>query len=98
MPAQFLRRLTGAERTQAANRQLGAVLAFVAGAVNAGGYLAVQRCTSHMTGMITDLGIKLGRLCYWNRGGAGPRTARGKPTARSCDCSPASWRCSSPAT
>lgn len=49
----FLRRLTGRERTVAANRQLGAVLAFVAGAINAGGFLAVGRYTSHMTGIVS---------------------------------------------
>ncbi|HWP20077.1 MAG TPA: YoaK family protein [Burkholderiaceae bacterium] len=50
---QFLRRLTGRERTLSANRQLGAVLAFVAGAINAGGFLAVHRYTSHMTGIVS---------------------------------------------
>ncbi len=55
MPAQFLRTLTGRDRTVRANRQLGAVLAFVAGAINAGGYLAVQRYTSHMTGIVSAI-------------------------------------------
>ena len=27
--------------------------------------------TTHLTGTITDLGIELGKLLYWNRGGAG---------------------------
>jgi uncharacterized membrane protein YoaK (UPF0700 family) len=53
MAFHFLLRLTGRHRTQEANRQLGGVLAFVAGAVNAGGLLAVQRYTSHMTGVIS---------------------------------------------
>lgn len=51
----FLHRLTGKHRTRSANRQLGAVLAFVAGAINAGGFLAVQRYTSHMTGVISGV-------------------------------------------
>lgn len=55
MPFHFLRRLTGRERTRPANRQLGAVLAFVAGGINAGGFLAVQRYTSHMTGIVSSL-------------------------------------------
>lgn len=38
-----------------ANRQLGGILAFVAGATNAGGFLAVQRYTSHMTGVISAI-------------------------------------------
>lgn len=46
MPRDTLRRLTGRERTPRANRQLGLLLAFVAGAINAGGFLAIQRYTS----------------------------------------------------
>ena len=34
---------------------LGGILAFVAGAVNAGGFLAGQRYTSHMTGIISGI-------------------------------------------
>lgn len=55
MAFHFLRRLTGRHRTRAANRQLGGLLAFVAGAINAGGFLAVQRYTSHMTGIVSGL-------------------------------------------
>lgn len=55
MTISFLHRLTGSHRTRSANRQLGAVLAFVAGAVNAGGFLAVRRYTSHMTGVISGM-------------------------------------------
>ncbi|MBT9455439.1 MAG: DUF1275 domain-containing protein [Burkholderiaceae bacterium] len=64
MTAQFLRRLTGRDRTLQANRQLGAVLAFVAGAINAGGFLAVQRYTSHMTGVVSAIAddLVLGQL------------------------------------
>jgi len=54
MPA-FLHRLTSKVRTRRANRQLGGLLAFVAGAVNAGGFLAVQRYTSHMTGIVSSI-------------------------------------------
>jgi uncharacterized membrane protein YoaK (UPF0700 family) len=46
----YLRRLTGSKRTEAANRQLAQYLAFIAGAVNAGGFLAVRQYTSHMSG------------------------------------------------
>lgn len=53
MPIKFLHGLTSRRRTRRANRQLGAVLAFVAGAINAGGFLAVQRYTSHMTGIVS---------------------------------------------
>jgi uncharacterized membrane protein YoaK (UPF0700 family) len=55
MPLNYARRLTGRDRTPAANRQLGWVLAFIAGATNAGAFLAVQQYTSHMTGMVSSM-------------------------------------------
>lgn len=55
MPAHYARFLVGRERTVAANRQLGWVLAFVAGAINAGGFLAVHQYTSHVTGMVSSM-------------------------------------------
>ena len=55
MAFQHLLHLTSHHRTRASNRRLGALLAFVAGAVNAGGFLAVQRYTSHMTGIISGI-------------------------------------------
>lgn len=51
----YLRFLAGRERTREANRHLGMTLAFVAGAVNAGGYLAVLQFTSHMTGVLAHI-------------------------------------------
>jgi len=64
MPRQTLRVLVGRARTRRANRQLGLLLAFVAGAVNAGGFLAVQRYTSHMTGVVSGVAddLALGRV------------------------------------
>ena len=53
--ANFLRILTGRERTLRANIQLGYSLAFVAGAINAGGFLAVHQYTSHMTGIVSAM-------------------------------------------
>jgi uncharacterized membrane protein YoaK (UPF0700 family) len=50
MPVPYLRRLTGSNRNQTANRQLADFLAFIAGAANAGGYVAVKQYTSHMSG------------------------------------------------
>ncbi|RZS58175.1 YoaK family protein [Sphaerotilus mobilis] len=70
MPAAFLRGLTGRHRTRSANRQLGALLAFNAGAINAGGFLAVQRYTSHMTGVVSALADDL-VLGAWVAAGAG---------------------------
>lgn len=51
----FLLQLTSRERTRRSNRQFGGILAFVAGAINAGGFLAVHRYTSHMTGIISSV-------------------------------------------
>ncbi len=55
MPLHYARRLTGSRRSASANRQLGLVLAFVAGATNAGGFLAVHQYTSHMTGIVSAM-------------------------------------------
>ena len=64
MPVPYLRRLTGKERSSSANRQLALFLAFIAGAVNAGGYLAVRQYTSHMTGVVSAMSdnLALGRI------------------------------------
>lgn len=59
MPIAYARSLTSGEQTQRTVRHLGFVLAFVAGAANAGGYLAVQRYTSHMTGMVASVADNL---------------------------------------
>lgn len=55
MPFNYARRLTGRKRTPHANRHLGLTLAFVAGAINAGGFLAVRQYTSHMTGIVSAI-------------------------------------------
>ncbi|OEC34525.1 Uncharacterized membrane protein YoaK, UPF0700 family [Pseudomonas cuatrocienegasensis] len=55
MPINYARRLIGSERSDTANRHLGFALAFVAGAINAGGFLAVQQYTSHMTGIVSSM-------------------------------------------
>lgn len=52
MPINYARRLTGPQRSAQANRHLGYALAFIAGASNAGGFLAVHQYTSHMTGIV----------------------------------------------
>ena len=43
------------QRTQRTNTRLGATLCFVAGAANAGGFLAVGQYTSHMTGVVSSI-------------------------------------------
>ncbi|HEY1058794.1 MAG TPA: YoaK family protein [Limnobacter sp.] len=55
MPLRLPRRLIGHQRTRQANVQLGIFLAAVAGAINAGGFLAVHQYTSHMTGVVSSL-------------------------------------------
>jgi uncharacterized membrane protein YoaK (UPF0700 family) len=55
MPIPYLRRLSGKQRTAPANRHLSLSLAFVAGAANAGGFLAVHQYTSHMTGIVSAI-------------------------------------------
>lgn len=74
MPLQYMNRLLTVERSQRADRHLGYALAFVAGAVNAGGFLAIGQYTSHMTGIVSgmadhlalgDLRLALAGLMAW---------------------------------
>lgn len=64
MPVDYLRTLTAPERTRRTNLHLGLSLAFVAGATNAGGFLAVKEYTSHMTGVVSSMAddLALGRI------------------------------------
>ena len=59
-----LRGWTDLQRTPLNNLRLGAMLAFVAGATNAGGFLAVGQYTSHMTGIVSGMAdhIVLGQI------------------------------------
>lgn len=50
-----IRGFTSLQRTPQTDLKLGSVLAFVAGAANAGGFLAVGQYTSHMTGMVSSV-------------------------------------------
>jgi uncharacterized membrane protein YoaK (UPF0700 family) len=58
-PFRHLRHLTGQHRTASTNRLLGSLLAFNAGAINAGGFLLVSLYTSHMTGFASMLADSL---------------------------------------
>lgn len=51
-------------RSPAANLRLGGTLCFIAGATNAGGFLAVGQYTSHMTGLLSSVAdhLVLGQL------------------------------------
>ncbi|QWD93237.1 DUF1275 domain-containing protein [Polynucleobacter asymbioticus] len=64
MPVQFLRALTSPHRSMRSDFHLGVYMAFVAGAVNAGGFLAIARYTSHMSGIVAGIGddLALSRL------------------------------------
>jgi uncharacterized membrane protein YoaK (UPF0700 family) len=53
------RRIVSAERTGAADTQLGLALTFVAGATNAGGFLAIGQYTSHMSGIFSAMADNL---------------------------------------
>ncbi len=55
----FIRGWTDVKRTARANVGLGASLSFVAGATNAGGFLAVGQYTSHMTGVVSAIADNL---------------------------------------
>jgi uncharacterized membrane protein YoaK (UPF0700 family) len=59
VPIHYARSLLGHARSPRANRHLGVALAFVAGAINAGGFLAVHQYTSHLTGVISSAADKL---------------------------------------
>ncbi len=65
-----IRGFTALQRTPQADLKLGTVLAFVAGAANAGGFLAVGQYTSHMTGMLSALAdnLVLGQLALVGAG------------------------------
>ncbi len=82
MPIDYARRLTGTVRTWRENTHLGVGLAFVAGATNAGAFLAVSQYTSHMTGIVSSMADALvlgqtevfltgvGALCAFTLGAA----------------------------
>jgi uncharacterized membrane protein YoaK (UPF0700 family) len=59
MPVDYLRSLTAVERSRRANVHLGVSLCFIAGAVNAGGFLAIGAYTSHMTGVVSSMADEL---------------------------------------
>lgn len=59
-----LRRMTGRERSTAANWQLASLLAFAAGVVDVSGYLALRQYTSHMSGVASVLAMNAGLRHY----------------------------------
>jgi len=59
MPIHYARSLTSQQSSLRTIRHLGFTLAFVAGATNAGAYLAVRLYTSHMTGIVSSMADNL---------------------------------------
>jgi uncharacterized membrane protein YoaK (UPF0700 family) len=55
MPIQYLHGLTAKTRTRQSDLHIGVILTLVAGALNAGGFLAIGQYTSHITGMVSAL-------------------------------------------
>ncbi|HEX4348685.1 MAG TPA: YoaK family protein [Vicinamibacterales bacterium] len=60
MPVNYVRGLTAPQRTVRANRHLACLLAFVAGATNAGGFVAIGQYTSHMSGIVSSMAGAVG--------------------------------------
>jgi uncharacterized membrane protein YoaK (UPF0700 family) len=52
-------RIAATERTEPADTLLGMALTFIAGAINAGGFLAVGQYTSHMSGILSAMADNL---------------------------------------
>ena len=59
MPLNYLSHLTSDRRDTQADLHLGCTLAFIAGAINAGGFLAIGAYTSHMTGIVSSMADQL---------------------------------------
>ena len=55
MPFRYLYWLSAGHRDPRADRHLGYILALIAGAVNAGGFLAIGQYTSHMSGIVSSM-------------------------------------------
>lgn len=54
MPLHYFAKLSSPKRSAQNNLHLGCTLAAIAGALNAGGFLAIGRYTSHMTGIVSE--------------------------------------------
>ncbi len=61
----YLRSLAGRNRTREANRHLAFILATIAGALNAGGFLVVGQYTSHMSGIVSSMADELAMGSIW---------------------------------
>lgn len=59
MPSTYPKTLIAPDRNQKRNRDLGALLPFVAGAINAGRLVALGRFSSHVTGAPAHIGAHI---------------------------------------
>jgi uncharacterized membrane protein YoaK (UPF0700 family) len=55
----YLKNLAHRDRSEASDRHLAFYLTFIAGAANAGGFMAVHQYTSHMSGIVSSLADNL---------------------------------------
>ncbi|TWD45894.1 uncharacterized protein DUF1275 [Agrobacterium vitis] len=55
----YIKSLAHRDRTEASDRHLAFYLTFIAGAANAGGFMAVHQYTSHMSGIVSSLADNL---------------------------------------
>jgi uncharacterized membrane protein YoaK (UPF0700 family) len=62
----FIKSIMEVRRSRQTDQRLGALLAFVAGAANAGGFIAMGQYSSHMTGITSSLAdnLALGRYAF----------------------------------
>lgn len=51
----YFRKLAARERSEQADRHLAFFLTFIAGAANAGGFMAIKQYTSHMSGIVSAM-------------------------------------------
>ncbi|NKE44399.1 DUF1275 domain-containing protein [Roseomonas frigidaquae] len=66
----FAHRLVAHQRSEDGDRHLALALAFIAGAINAGGFFAVGHYTSHMSGIVSSIADNAA-LGAWALAGAG---------------------------
>ncbi len=66
----YLRNISASQRSDRADRHLAYVLTAVAGAANAGGFMAVKQYTSHMSGIVSAMAdnLSLGNMTLFTAG------------------------------
>lgn len=69
----YFKSLAGRDRSERSDRHLAFLLTLIAGAANAGGFMAVHQYTSHMSGIVSSLAdnLVIGNLVLFLHGFAG---------------------------